>query len=82
MPLQIRDPEACFQAAILAGVLSNDEEAPNWTGNYMYMSSSTFQTGGEPGPSGIIWVDVQYWWRDGFKHRDTRRYLVNLTPRV
>ena len=73
--MQIRDAQEVFQLAISAGVLSEDEESPRYVGAYMYMSSSLFPTGGNPTQ------EHQWWWRDGFKHRDTRRYVVNITPR-
>ena len=76
MVLQIRDTEQVFSLAIDSGVLNEDEDSPRFAGNYMYMSSSTFQTGGNMNE------ETQHWWRDGFKHRDTRRYVVNITPRI
>jgi hypothetical protein len=35
--LGYRDPQAIFEAAIKRGVLSADESADNFAGNYMYM---------------------------------------------
>lgn len=72
--MQIRDKDTVFDAALQAGVLSRDEESPRYVAWYMYMSSTLVTTGGTPGQ------ETQRWWRDGFKRRDTRRYVINLTP--
>ena len=72
--LQIRDADTVFEAAIRSGVLTRDEESPRCVDAYMYMSSRIVSTGGTPTQ------EPQRWWRDGFKHRDTRRYIINLTP--
>ena len=37
---ECRDPQAIFEAAILRGILSADETAPNFAGNYTYMGDS------------------------------------------
>lgn len=37
---KFRDPATVFEAAIKAGKLSSDENAPNYAGNYMYMGDA------------------------------------------
>ena len=72
--MQIRDADEVFEAAIRSGVLSRDEESPRCVDAYMYMSSRIVTTGGTHAQ------ETQRGWRDGFKSRDTRRYVINLTP--
>jgi hypothetical protein len=56
-----KDPQTAFIFAIACKRLSEDENAANYAGNYMYMGS-------RENPDGTH--------RDLFKHIDTREYIA------
>lgn len=61
--IAFRDPDAAFESAIRDGRLSDDQDAANYAGRYMYMGTQT---------ASYRPIRQQ---RDLFKHIDTRAYL-------
>jgi hypothetical protein len=68
---ELRHPQVTFAEAIQAGVLSDNETAEHFAGNFMYMHTERFR-----------WNDgTRDCCRHAFKHIDTRHYIFAPAPK-